>query len=152
MYLTLRTGAALALLSLVAPAQSTIIVDINNGPGTNFTAIQPAIDAAAPGDVIVVRTGAYQAFTLTKGVALVAEQFTSADGASVVRNVPAGETASFVNIFLGTLSIRDCDGLVLDLRCPRLPLRCTGRQGARDALGALDHSSARLASNVSPQG
>lgn len=41
-------GAALA------PAQNTWIVDHDNGPGTNFTELIPAIAAASPGDRILV--------------------------------------------------------------------------------------------------
>jgi hypothetical protein len=38
------------------------------GSGADFSEIQPAIDAASDGDVILVRPGTYQAFTLEKGV------------------------------------------------------------------------------------
>lgn len=38
------------------------------GSGADFSEIQPAIDAASDGDVILVRPGTYQTFTLAKGV------------------------------------------------------------------------------------
>jgi hypothetical protein len=38
------------------------------GSGADFNDIQPAIDAASPGDIILVRPGTYNAFTLAKGV------------------------------------------------------------------------------------
>lgn len=50
------------LLALAAPAaraQSVHVVDAAAGPGSDFTSLQSAIDAAADGDSILVRSGAY---------------------------------------------------------------------------------------------
>ncbi|AXG11105.1 PKD domain-containing protein [Haloplanus rubicundus] len=38
----------------------TIVVDDDGGPGADYTAIQPAVDAAAPGAVVEVREGTYR--------------------------------------------------------------------------------------------
>src|SRR5262245_38901988 len=61
--------ALLSLLTitlLVAPSlASTWYV---GGSGADFDEIQPAIDAAQDGDVILVRPGSYNTFTLSKGV------------------------------------------------------------------------------------
>lgn len=50
---------ALALFCGSVPAQGVVVVDASSGPGTDFTTIQAAVDAAADGDVILVRPGAY---------------------------------------------------------------------------------------------
>ena len=47
-----------------APAQ-TFVVDVNNGPGTNFTSIIAAIPAVPDGAVLLVRPGNYQSFTIS---------------------------------------------------------------------------------------
>ena len=64
----------LGFLFLAPPLASskTWIVDDDGGPGVDFTDIQPAIDAAAPGDLIVVRNGDYNGFILFKDLILAA--------------------------------------------------------------------------------
>jgi hypothetical protein len=73
----------LILGAIVAPASGqwpfdpydgprTWIVDANNGPGTDFTDIQPAIGAAREGDTVLVRAGVYTHVTiLGRGVNVV---------------------------------------------------------------------------------
>lgn len=56
-----------AALTSTAGAQTVHVV----GPG-GFPQIQPAINAASPGDVVVVQAGTYDAFTLTKDLTLTA--------------------------------------------------------------------------------
>ncbi len=54
------------LLSLAMLVLPTIwIVDAANGPGTNFTDLPAAVAAAAHGDTILVRAGAYSAFQVS---------------------------------------------------------------------------------------
>ncbi len=50
---------ALPLLLAVPVAAQTLVVDVNNGPGTNFTSLATAIAAAPSGAVINVRAGVY---------------------------------------------------------------------------------------------
>lgn len=57
-------------LSVAAAAQRTWIVDANNGPGTDFVNLPPALAAASDGDVLLVRPGAYRAFATSKGVTI----------------------------------------------------------------------------------
>jgi hypothetical protein len=54
--------------------QAVWVVDDGGGPGVNFTDIQPAIAAAADGDVVLVREGTYSPFTLSgKGLRILGE-------------------------------------------------------------------------------
>lgn len=64
------------LLALVLPgkaAVSTWIVEDNGGPGVDFTQIQTAIDAAAPGDTLLVMPGNYTGFSLRKGMRILGQ-------------------------------------------------------------------------------
>lgn len=88
-------AAIVALATLVGPiavvtpagAQSgsgaTLVVDAAGGG--NYTTIQAAIDAAAAGDTIEVRSGDYAGFTLDKAVTV------RGDGGAVVRADRAGQ-------------------------------------------------------------
>ena len=60
---------ALTLLGAVPSlhAQRTLVVDSNNGP---YRTIQSAVDAAAVGDIVLVRRGTYQGALITKGLQL----------------------------------------------------------------------------------
>jgi hypothetical protein len=57
---------------LVLPARAGVIVVASDGSGA-FTDIQPALDAAQPGDVLLVGTGTYTAFHATRDVAIAAD-------------------------------------------------------------------------------
>lgn len=91
--------AALAVLAGVASGQSVITVD--DSGGADFFNIQPAIDAAAAGDVVLVKDGTYAEFTISgKGVAVLADagatvqvNGTDGDNATVVTGVPSGQVA-----------------------------------------------------------
>ena len=52
------------LLAAVVPAQ-TFVVDVANGPGTNFTQIAAAVAYAPDGAVLQVRPGHYASFAIT---------------------------------------------------------------------------------------
>lgn len=95
---SVRALTGVLLFADLAAAQTTWIVDANNGPGAHFTDLPPAVAAAAPGDVVVVRyvdplVTAYTAPNIAKGLTLVA---TGADrpglaGMFTIGGVPAGE-------------------------------------------------------------
>ena len=90
----------LPLLASGSPAQGAIwVVDDDGGPGVDFTDIQPAVDAAAPGDGVLVKDGVYLPFTIAgKGLSVVADEADDAlvegpAGAITTRviGVPAGQ-------------------------------------------------------------
>lgn len=85
---------ALALLASATTAQQTWIVDQNQGPGTNFTDIQPAVDAASNGDTILVRDGVYGPFHASKTLRVLGSANTAVLGAApvLISDIPAGGT------------------------------------------------------------
>jgi hypothetical protein len=86
----------LAIAALPAQGRS-FVVDANNGPGTDFLDLPPAIAAAQHGDVFAIRAGTYSPFSVNLGVALLAEPGAIVRPAGgtfantvVVQGVPAG--------------------------------------------------------------
>lgn len=69
---SLLLTASFILLAGAASA-ATWIVDDDGGPGVDFTDIPPAIAAAATGDLILVRDGAYSGFYLDKSLTIAAD-------------------------------------------------------------------------------
>src|SRR5687768_586086 len=96
----MRCRAALlacSLLPLPVAAQRTWIVDAANGPGTDFTDVPLAVQAASHGDTLIVRSGNYTTATTNKGISLIGEagaSFTLSQQVLpfVVRFLPAGRT------------------------------------------------------------
>jgi len=128
-----RLVAAWLLLIPIATAQFQVIVVDDDGPA-DFAALQPAIDAASSGDVILVKGGLYDPAVVDgKGLTIVSTplqtpMIVDTDGSLGtlstkpilhVRNVPAGE-ACFVGGFVvfngaagpGNLVVENCDGPV----------------------------------------
>lgn len=58
------------LLTAVASAQTVHVVDAAAGPGSNFTTIQAAVDAASEGDILLVRAGGEDQGVLIDGKSL----------------------------------------------------------------------------------
>src|SRR5262245_21424144 len=91
------------------------------GPDGDFTEIQPAIDAAQDGDVILVRPGTYQPFTLTKGVMVRSSEarFDITSATVRVESVPDRARAGIAGIALhaapygGRLLVQGCAGEVV---------------------------------------
>lgn len=119
-HLLVAALSSAALLSPVALAQTTWIVDDDGGPGVDFTTIVDAIEIAAPGDIIDVLPGLYARFTLRKGVTIIGAE--PAPGASFpvriygivsVQQVPVGQLAVLASVELDEVDALLCEGTVL---------------------------------------
>ena len=108
------------LLVCSALGQRLWIVDANNGPGTDFTDLAPALAAANPGDTIMTRWGAFQyPITITKGITIISDvDLRNSLGSPVtIMNIPAGQSVtiaamSMQNIFQYGVIIKNCQGPV----------------------------------------
>lgn len=127
---------AAQLLAAPAIAQSHVwVVDDDGGPGVDFTDITPAVAAAASGDTILVKDGAYGGFTIEGlGLTIVADVQASVlvGGQVDVRHVAAGDTVLLRDLtveveeatplFLadspGSIRIEGCTISTLDLPGP----------------------------------
>lgn len=117
---TFVLGTAVALL-ILAPAAfaNTFVIDDDGGPSVDFTDLPPAIAAAAPGDVLLVRAGNYTSFTLSKGILILGAAGAFVGGPSsviAVDSVPAGQIAVLADLKTGTLRVKDCTGTVVAQR------------------------------------
>lgn len=110
-----RLSVAVTLLALPAAA-STWIVDDNGGVGVNFTDLPPAIAAAQPGDVLLVRAGTYSGFACTKPLRILGEPGVLCTGISTWSGTTAGSVSvltDFVFATTGLLTVTNCQGAVL---------------------------------------
>ncbi len=110
----------LALLFLAAPARAgVVVVDQAAGP---FTTIQAAIDAAQPGDTVLVRTGVYDKFTISaKSLSVLADgplvfvttPGTAGNAAIAVANLGAGQSVLVRGLrsYFG-IAVQSCAGPV----------------------------------------
>lgn len=94
---------SLWILCLVAAASAdVIVVDAVGGAGADFTALQPAIDAAADGDILLVRDGLYEPFSIAgKGLVITADAGATIrldPGSLTVSGVPAGSAVSLTGL------------------------------------------------------
>ncbi|HKE01870.1 MAG TPA: hypothetical protein VKE69_12725 [Planctomycetota bacterium] len=89
-------------LASVGAAQNVLVVDAAGGGGSFSTQIQPAIDAAAEGDIVLVRSGTYGGFTLVgKSLSIVADAGGAVSaGTCVIRSLAASQTAEVRGIQL----------------------------------------------------
>ncbi|HEX5011641.1 MAG TPA: hypothetical protein VFY71_14705, partial [Planctomycetota bacterium] len=122
----LLMGAVLAgvLAATPAAAQGALwIVDDDGGPGVDATDIQAAIDAAADGDVILVRSGVYSSLVLDgRSLSVIGEDGEDvelAPGTVSVAHLAAdqrvllrGLDVVHAGFFLPTPSFRDCAGAI----------------------------------------
>ncbi|MBK8976531.1 MAG: hypothetical protein IPM29_11490 [Planctomycetes bacterium] len=92
----LRPLSSILLLAATLPAQRTVIVDVNNGPGTWHTTLAGALASVQDGDLIIVRAGDYVGTSVSTlhSFALVGE------GGPIIRPAPA--TASTLRITLSS--------------------------------------------------
>src|SRR6187402_1540088 len=89
----LARGLCLSLLLASAARADVFVVDASGGG--DFTTLQAAVNAAADGDTLLVRTGSYAGFLLTgKGLSIVAERGAEPKVSADVRllSITAGHT------------------------------------------------------------
>ncbi|MEM7205705.1 MAG: hypothetical protein AAF628_35960 [Planctomycetota bacterium] len=125
----LTAVVGLAPPSFIAPAnaQTTLIVDQSGGGA--FTEIQPAIDAAHPGDIVRVLPGArpYLGFRVTKRLSVLGSGSVQITGSAVpgalatfdVRNLAPGDTVvvrgfreAYSSPYIQGLLVQNCAGAV----------------------------------------
>jgi len=118
-------------VAMLVPAAAAQAVHVVKADGTgDFTSIQAAVDAAAPGDHVLVHGGFTTNVVIERGITLLANgggtilKPISGPGANLpaltIRDLPAGEhvQVSNVSIFVGnggapnSLEIHDCAGTV----------------------------------------
>lgn len=67
-------GLALASLCSDSQAQKVWVVDALGGPGSDFTDVDPAVDAASDGDTLLLRNGFYSDLVISgKGLSVIAD-------------------------------------------------------------------------------
>lgn len=102
------------LLAATANASTTWIVDDSGGAGVHFTNLQTAINTVAAGDILLIRTGNYSAFTLSKELTLVGTGTSmSVSGTSKIWNLPAAERATVSRISFSYLDLLNCAGPIV---------------------------------------
>lgn len=107
---------SLVLCSSIGFAQKDlIVVDRNNGPGTNYTGVRAAILAANDGDVLLVRNSAYGTATIDgKSLAIISEDpHGSYIGTLIVQNLGPTQSVTLRGIDGDELDVIDCAGSTL---------------------------------------
>ena len=105
--------AMLPLLAFALQSQ-VLVVDDSGGPGVDFTDLPPAIAAASPGDVLLVRAGSYSKPIVNKGLSIHADQGAVVTVAGLrVESIPAGERVTLSGLTSPANGlISSCAGMV----------------------------------------
>jgi hypothetical protein len=153
------TSVLLGGLALANLQAQTFIVDINNGPGTHYTSLATAATNAPDGAVLIVRTGAYPAFSISgKGMKVIADGVVTVFGgnpnaaAMTVVGVPAGKSvviqgltaASGLAGWPGRVELTNCQGTVLLDRLGVSPF-VSGQLSVQQCSGVLVRDALSLA-------
>ncbi len=131
---TFSSALALTFLGALGQAQQNVwVVDAVGAAGFDFTEIQPAVDAADDGDVILIKgrlNHEYAGFTVAARSLVIAGQEDDLTpalvlappviGPIIIRDLAADQRVLLSGViartndpvFLSNLSIRDCEGLV----------------------------------------
>lgn len=101
---------ALTASTFALPARGGVLVVASDGSG-QFTDLQPAVDAAQPGDVLLVKTGSYSAFSVTRSLAVVAD---TGDGIHVSGTARVSQIAAGSHVLLHRLRLHGAPGATPD--------------------------------------
>lgn len=151
---SLRLVSSVLAASLTAPlaGAGVLVVDAANGP---FTDLQPAVDAAQPGDTLLVRSGAYDSVLVNaKPLSIVGDAGADVQisGAVRVRSLPAGGVFTLANVtatgVAGTLPTRY--GLYLSDNQGAVRVANSFFTGAPSAGGAQADGADGMYSDLSP--
>lgn len=118
-------------------AQTTWRVDDVPGPGVDFATIQEAVDAAVPGDVVLVGDGSYAPFFTDEGVVVIGAgiDLTRVYGDSQVQatvgGVPPGQVFVAADIRFEWLDVVQNEGVVVLDGCRIPPSPSTASHGLR---------------------
>lgn len=109
----LLAARLLAAPLLAAPlAASTWVVDANNGPGTQFLDIQAAIHGSAPGDILLVRPGAYAGFTVDRRLTIAGTGLITA-GPVLVRDTTPFARVAIAGVQPSSIVVQNCQAGVV---------------------------------------
>lgn len=109
-------GLLISLSASPALAGQTWWIDDSGGPGIDFTEIQPAIDAAGGGDLLVVHPGTYAGFTLSKNVTILgfeASDTSVVNGPVTISGLPGPTRAVLTGLRLNSLNLSSNNGPVI---------------------------------------
>lgn len=103
------------------PAQQTWIVDAAGGSGSHFSDLPPAVAAAAPGDIVLVRysTASYSSVTLRRGITIVGEERGSTYPryprlqSIILEGLPSSETIVLARFTFSSMTMRNTAGRVV---------------------------------------
>lgn len=114
-----RTALALSFAASWIPAQTTWVVDAAGGPGTHFTTIQAAVNAASAGDTILVRpaTNGYAGATISKGVYLLGDGLVGLTSELRITGVPGGQSVSVKSFQMLGVVVATFTSTVLPIVC-----------------------------------
>ncbi|MCA8968856.1 MAG: hypothetical protein KDC95_03705 [Planctomycetes bacterium] len=112
-----------SLFATPIAAQRTYVVDAANGPGTDFTVLQAACDAANHGDTLLVKPGIYVETVVRKGIAIVGQPGVRIYGFNApgltITSIPAARTCTVTRVeslrftYGGPIAlVTDCAGAV----------------------------------------
>lgn len=110
----LTLSATLLLSGGTALCQDVLVVDPAGGPGIDAVEIFDAVELAAPGDTILVRSGIYQAFTIDAlPLSVIADTgaAVTVNGEIRVVNLAAGQTVLLRGLQTGTPQLHGLAGV-----------------------------------------
>lgn len=108
-------GSLGLVLVLAGPLRSqTFVVDDDGGPGVDFTDLPDAVAAAPQGAVLLVRSGSYSSFVLSKGLTILgtAPGVVIAPGTRIF-SLPAGRRVVLAALEPRDLVVEACAGTVV---------------------------------------